>query len=274
MDWDFICLTIDVEWVHPEVLAYVVGLLDARSIPATFFCTHAGICVPGHERALHPNFRRRGDTLRQFRESLGPGAAPADEATIYEHVIKTTMAFCPEGVGIRSHSLFYDSELLPVFARYGIEYHSGCFLPGATGLVPSLREYGILELPICYMDHHDLMVGMTDFRVSNLKLDEPGLKVLAFHPNMIFINAVDEGHYAETKSFYHDGGRLTAARSPGRGVGTLFEEVLDHIATSRAPTARLGDINRAWRDGARAPGSSGEHDGMLLSSPPRRPFPA
>lgn len=250
MNWDFVCLTIDVEWAHPEVLAHVVRLLDAHAIPATFFCTHAGIVVPGHERALHPNFRRQGDTLRQFRENAsGASADPADEAAIYEHVIRTTRSFCPEAVGVRAHSLFHDSDLLPVFARHGIEYDSGCFLPGASGLAPTPREYGILQLPIYYMDHHDLMVGVTDFRAGNLKLDGPGLKVLSFHPNMIFINAAADRDYAETKAYYHDSERLAAARFPGRGVGTLFEELLDHIATRRIPTARLGEINRAWRGG-------------------------
>jgi hypothetical protein len=58
-----VVISIDVEWAHPEVQADVVRLLAERNLRATFFCTHAGISVPGHERALHPNFRRRGNSL-------------------------------------------------------------------------------------------------------------------------------------------------------------------------------------------------------------------
>ena len=247
MNWDVICFTIDVEWAHPEVLAHVVRLFDTHGISATFFCTHAGISVPGHERALHPNFRRQGDTMRQLHDSMGKRNESLDEPTIYEHVVRTTRAFCPEATGVRSHSMFHDAQLFPIFARHKIEYDSGYFLPGAMGIQPTPLQYGILELPIYYMDHHDLIVHATGFRATNLKLDGPGLKVLDFHPNMVYINAVDDSHYVSTKTFYRDCERLGGARFPGRGVGTLLEEVLNHVVGHKLPTATLGEINREWR---------------------------
>jgi hypothetical protein len=246
VDWNFICFTIDVEWAHPEVLAHVRRLLDARGISATFFCTHAGVSVPGHERALHPNFRHHGDTLRQFRESTGTRLEVLDEPTVYEYVVKTTRTFCPEAKGVRSHSLFHDSQLFPIFARNGIEYDSGYLLPGAAGIRPTLREHGILELPVYYMDYHDIMVQMTDFRTTSLKLGEPGLKVLSFHPNLVYINAASENDYAITKPFYHDLERLQGARNPRRGVGSLFEALLDEVADRNLAVATLGEVNRAW----------------------------
>jgi len=250
VSWDFICFTVDVEWAHPEVLAHVVRLFDARGISATFFCTHAGISAPGHERALHPNFRRQGDTMRQLRESMGERVEALDEATIYEHVVKTTRAFCPEATGVRSHSLFHDSQLFPIFARHQIEYDSGYFLPGASDIRPTLRE-GILQIPFTYMDHHDVKVHRTGFRGGSLKLDGPGLKVLDFHPNLVYINASDDNHYLSTKGFYHDCARLADDRFSGRGLGTLFEEILDDVKRRNLPTATLGEINRAWRASAK-----------------------
>src|ERR1700685_2467539 len=76
---DLICLSVDVEWAHDEVLADLVGLLDARGLKATFFCTHAGVSVAGHERALHPNFLRDGDVLRR----VGPVGAEITDGEVY-----------------------------------------------------------------------------------------------------------------------------------------------------------------------------------------------
>src|SRR5262249_35907583 len=58
---DTLCFTVDVEWAAPEVLADIVRLFDTYGVKATFFVTHQGVSVPGHERGLHPNFRRGSD---------------------------------------------------------------------------------------------------------------------------------------------------------------------------------------------------------------------
>ena len=63
------CLSVDEEWANPEVLSDLLRMLDERRLRATFFCTKPGVEVPGHERALHPNFRRTGDTVRNFRNA-------------------------------------------------------------------------------------------------------------------------------------------------------------------------------------------------------------
>jgi hypothetical protein len=247
MDCDLVCLSVDVEWAHPSIVANMVRLFDERSLRATFFCTHAGVSVPGHERALHPNFRRQGDTMRQFRETLGTHSEDENDARVYEFVIRTTKGFCPEAIGTRSHSLFYDAQLLTVYNGCRLEYDSSYFIPGMRGLQPALLGYDVLEIPIYYMDHHDLIVGRTDFRVDRLGLGRPGLKVFDFHPNLVFINAASEGDYIRTKSIYHDHDSLTRAKICGRGVGTLFEELLDYLASRRIPTATLGEVNREWR---------------------------
>ena len=147
---DEVAITVDVEWAHPEVLADVVQMLDDRRLRATFFCTHHGIEVGAHERALHPNFRRSGNTM------VGADAATMDDRAFYSFVVSATRTFCPEAVGVRSHSLLTDSNLLPVYRDAGLEYDSSYMLPLASGLAPAWRGSGILEIPIYYMDHWDL----------------------------------------------------------------------------------------------------------------------
>jgi hypothetical protein len=244
---DQVYLTVDVEWANPEVLADLLRLLDERELRATFFCTHVGVHVPGHERALHPNLRRNGDTLRRLRESVGPGWNSWTDAAIYRHVVQATHAFCPEAVGVRGHSLFYDSELLRMYREAGLEYDSTYFLPLTPGLSPVWKVYGMLEMPMYYVDQFDLIEQATEFRLTGLHLDRPGMKVLAFHPNMVFINASTNAQYLASKPCYQDPERLLRLRHPGRGVRTLFLELMDFLATRPLSVATLGDLNTAWR---------------------------
>ena len=243
-----VCLTIDVDWACREVLGDLVRMLDERKLSGTFFCTHAGIEVPGHERAIHPNFRKRGDTMRQLRDSLtGGDLAALTESAIYEHVVKTTLAFCPEARGVRAHSLHYDSLLLPIYRKAGLEYDSTYLLPFVPGMQPLYKEYDILEIPIYFNDHFYLKIKAENFTVAALKLDQPGLKVCQFHPNMVYLNASADRHYEESRPYYHDAERLRENRQKGRGLRDLFQNLLDHLAGSSSQTLTLGQVNKEWR---------------------------
>ena len=55
-----VCFSVDVEWAAEAVVEDLCRLFREHGIAATFFVTHAGVLAPGHERGLHPNFRRDG----------------------------------------------------------------------------------------------------------------------------------------------------------------------------------------------------------------------
>jgi hypothetical protein len=241
-----VCLTVDVEWATPRILADLRELFDQRGVRATFFVTHAGVDVPGHERGLHPNFRHNGDTRRALNATRGIDGSPS-ESELYEHVVKTTKAFAPEATGVRAHSLFYDSVLMPVYLANGIEYECSYLMSLVAGLRPFEKEYGLLGIPTYYADHFDIMNGLTGFDVARLQLDRPGIKVIDLHPNIVFTNACDNDEFMATKAFYHDEERLLAVRKPGRGIRTLVLDLLDHIARRRLPTATVGEVASAWR---------------------------
>jgi hypothetical protein len=237
-----ICLTFDVEWAADEIIADVLTELAARKLRATFFCTHPGIKVPGHERALHPNFRRNGDTFRDLRRAHGDDFETLDETRLFTAVMERTLAFCPEAVGVRTHSLFFELQLLPIFQDLGLRYDSSCLLP----LQPHLRQHaamwGITEIPIYYMDHFDLVNQATGFGLAGLKLDQPGLKVMNFHPTMLYINAPDDDYYQACKPDYGDPGALLARRHDGLGARNLFLDLLDEIARGQGTTQTLAEI--------------------------------
>ena len=189
-----VSLTVDVEWAHPRVLMDVVSMLDQRGLRATFFCTHAGIDVPGHERAIHPNFRRENNSV--WGDPAVRKAAGRGETEYWQTVVSAFQRFCPEAIGVRSHGLFYDSRLLGVYQAAGLRYDSSCFMPLARGLQPVWIREGILELPIYYMDFWDISERATGFRLDGVRLEEPGLRVLCFHPNLIYANQCCPGKVA------------------------------------------------------------------------------
>ena len=238
-----VAVTVDVEWAHEIVLRDVATLLDERGLRATFFCTHAGVELPGHDRALHPNFDRQNNTLF-------PGGRPPagwTDGEFHRFVLESTRRFCPEAAGIRTHRLYFSSDLLPLYPENGLEYDSTYFLPLTSGLHPVWKNRDVLELPVCYLDHWDLNAGATQFELAGLRLDEPGLKVLDFHPNLVYLNAATPEQYAASKPRYHDPDHLRAMRHEGRGVRTLFLELLDYLASEAAEWRTLGEINRACR---------------------------
>jgi hypothetical protein len=165
--------------------------------------------------------------------------------------LQTTLAFAPEAKGLRTHSHYYDSTLLPLYHRLGLEYDCSYNLPLVGGLRPCWKHDEIVEIPTYYGDHFDIMTGATGFKVDGLALDRPGVKVFDFHPNIIFLNASRNDTYMSTKSFYHDPERLLAARESGRGVRTLLLDLLETVAKRRLPTATVGEVNAAWRNVAK-----------------------
>ena len=250
-----LALTVDVEWAHPTVLADILQLIESRGLRATFFCTHPDVEVPGHERALHPNLRRAGNT------TVPPDvlrAAASDDVAFYRAAVAAAQAWCPEARGVRAHSLISDSDLFPIYSDAGLHYDSSYLLPLTSGLAPVWRGSGIVEIPIYYMDHWDVREQATGFSIDGLGLERPGLKVVSFHPNLVYLNAATERDYLEARPHYHDPMWLTAHRNSGPGVRTLFLSLLDRLAGRETPL--LGDVDAVWR---------AEHGGRHLSLMPR-----
>jgi hypothetical protein len=171
----------------------------------------------------------------------------ASDEQIHNHVVSTTLAFAPEAKGLRSHSLHYDSTLLPVYRRAGLEYDCSYQMPFVSGLRPFWKHHEILEIPTYYADHFDVITGATQFDLGRLFLDRRGLKVFDFHPNLVFINAATDAQYVSTKDFYHDPERLLAARNCAKGVRTLLLDLLAEINRRKLPTATVGEVNAKWR---------------------------
>lgn len=237
-----ICFGVDVEWAVPAIVDDTRALFDEFGIKATFFVTHAGVAVPGHERGIHPNFRRSGDTYRALAD-----AGARTDAEVSEHVIATTLAFAPEAKGVRAHSLHFDSTLLPLYRRAGLEYECSYRVPLVPGLHPFWNQNEIVTIPSYFSDYFELLTGASCFDAERLGLDRDGIKVLDFHPTIIYTNVPSEAEYAARKAFYSDPARLLSSRHRGKGARTLFRDILEYVAGHRIPTLTLGELNAAWR---------------------------
>ncbi|MBF0340010.1 MAG: hypothetical protein HQL95_03500 [Magnetococcales bacterium] len=242
-----LCFSIDVEWAHPVVLADLLGLFDAAGVRCTLFVTHAGVVCGGHERGIHPNFRRNGESMRQLFKNRVVQDEQVTESVLYEHVLATTLGYAPDAIGSRSHALFMESGLLPLFKKLGLKYDASVQMPLVSGLHPWRREQDIVMIPTWYTDHADLMAGYSEFDIKRLPLDSPGLKVFDFHPNLVYLNAPDDAFYQTTKSFYHDPEQLLRVRYAGRGVRTLLLDLLEFIARRGETTVTLNAVNHQFR---------------------------
>lgn len=249
-----VAFSIDVEWAHPVILNDLRALLDDRGITATFFCTHANIDVGHHERGLHPNFRGDGDCLKAFVRANGL-AALTNQTDVYRFVVQYFKAFAPEAVGVRGHSLHYDSQLLDIYRAAGIGYDASYQMPLLDGLAPFWKEGDIVEIPLFYNDYFDLKTQASAFQGSNVRLDTPGLKVINVHPNIIYTNAPSLEFYAAAKAFYHQPEALLARRHQGRGARDLFLDLMDQAVDRGLSIRTLKQINEAWRQTSACPWS-------------------
>lgn len=236
-----VVITVDVEWACAEVVRDVVRLLDERNLRATFFCTHPGIPLGNHEKALHPNYRRRGNSYLAHSEK--GVVSDQSDAELYRQVLQTVHEMYPEAVGARSHCLFFESGLLDAYRESGLQYDSNCFLPMAEHLEPAAITTEILEFPIYYMDEWDLRNQATRFKLEGLRLQTDGLKVLDFHPNLVFLNAATHDQYLASKNRYHDPDWLHEHRRPERGARSLFWDVLNYLATHPDDVVTLSELN-------------------------------
>jgi peptidoglycan/xylan/chitin deacetylase (PgdA/CDA1 family) len=242
-----VCLTVDVEWAHPEVLADLVHAFDERGLRATFFCTHDGVDVGDHERGLHPNLQTRGDVYATCAGDDPESFAALPLAERLAKLLAATKAFAPEAVGARSHCLRFETAMIRAYRDLGMEYDCSYFMPLVEGLRPFWREYEFVQVPTYYIDHGDLKAGLTGFRLEALGLERPGVKVFDFHPNMVFLNCEDDARYQRTRPIYHDPEALLAERHGGRGVRTLFHELLDHLADGPYPVRTVAEVAGEFR---------------------------
>ena len=223
-------ITLDTDWVPQFVLDHALALLAEHGTAATVFCTGPyDLAAANVEAALHPNFL--------------PGSTQGHDP---DEILATLKGYWPKAVGSRSHRLFWHSGLRAVLKRHGIRYDCSSLLP----LCPQSRPAdsgGLLHTTIWWSDNQH-MVHSRDPKAFELPgRDEPGLKVLLFHPIHIYLNTVNLEDYRRGLRNLPPFQELrpedlAPLRRSGPGMETFFKAVLGHLQTTQSRTPTLEQI--------------------------------
>lgn len=233
--FDRICITLDVDWAHEEVLEAAVERLSDAGVKATFFATHSSTVLDDAEGeqfeiGLHPNFN---DCDGDFEAPM----ALVNEAY-------------PDAVGARSHSLFFSSRILELYMKHGLDYEANIFLLEHPGLRPVFRFADLVSIPFIWSDDKQIELGRP-LRGDAVPLHLSGLKVLNFHPIHLFLNTRDVAHYEPSRPSHRDPQALREmAERSQPGLGTLFDELLDRISAEGLEPVRMRDVAAELRGGA------------------------
>ncbi len=210
---DDVCITLDLDWAADEVLRGALDLVRELDVPVTLFCTHSTGLVHGldperFEIAWHPNF-----------------LADRDEGDVLDELAR----LFPAAAGVRTHALYYHSRLVPRYLRRGIRYlaHDLCFLE--AGLAPRTHWSGLVDVPGFWEDDVHALVFDGEFRVAQLGLERPGLKVFDFHPIHLALNTDRMSRYEAARPDIEAGRSLEAHVNPGRGSRTLLVELVERL---------------------------------------------
>jgi hypothetical protein len=240
-------ITFDIDWAPDFVIDAVASMLQARRVRATWFVTHQCAALDRlreeselFELGLHPNFLP-GSTH---------GNTPAE---VLEHV----RVIVPEATSIRTHSLVQSGSLLNMIMQAGLKTDVSIFLPGMPNIRPFEFRLGgrtVTRVPYFWSDDYEMEKISPSWHLAPL-LEVKGIKVLNFHPLLLYLNLSNLGNYHTIKSHAPELNKLTleaadAHIQPGGGPKTFFSELTDHLA-SVGESFRVRDIVDLAVDGKR-----------------------
>lgn len=222
-----LAVSIDVDWAPDPVIRDTISLLDEYDISATIFSTHNdGVDTSGHDRAIHPNFFREGQTEAEALEELDK---------LY-----------PDATGVRSHRLFVHTTLRDLYPD-DIGYESNYMMYGSPGIEPFWVYENVVQMPIYFMDDMWMRRGGDEPSLQTA-LQQPGLKIFCFHPVHVFTNSPSIEFYESVKEHYNDVEKLRDMAVDGFGTRSVFIDLLEEIDRGEYETATLETIASEFRE--------------------------
>ena len=242
---DDVVLTLDMDWAPDCTIDFVAKRLIAHQVRATWFVTHMSPAIVRlrqypelFELGIHPNFlsgSTHGDT---------PDA-----------VLCHCLTLVPDASSIRTHNLVQSTPLLrQLLDQTGITADVSLFLPRTPHLRPVeflWRSRTLLRIPYFWEDAFEMERRVPCWHLAPLLAVGSGLKVFAFHPIHIYLNAANIEPYEALKRRVP---KISEAIPDvlgdyvhaGEGVYVLFMELIEHLATS-GQSLCIRDIYDRWQ---------------------------
>jgi hypothetical protein len=220
--------SIDVDWVDDITLEWTMDLFKTSNLPLTIFATHKTEILSkfnfDYEIGIHPNF------LNIIQD---------DHAA----VIKDLMKMFPSAKGVRSHGLYEYSNLLELYKKNGLEWDSSQLLYLCKNISPYLHPSELVRLPIFWEDD-DYIPLAKNWNLSELHLEQEGIKCFDFHPVHLRLNTCDPRQYAMLKGngFNEEGFRKYSNKDDSKGIYSIFLKLVEYIKKKQIPTCKIGDI--------------------------------
>jgi len=164
-------LTIDADWSPPEIINPVLEKLDNLGIRSTVFCTDykplkGNEPWPLVEYAIHPNFMK-----------------DSTQGSSHVEILDNLKAMLPESVGVRTHRLFWYTDLGNLFENYDLKYDSSIFMPLVQNIQPfQISNGNLIRFPIFWTEQLAMRDNLSDNPNEIPNIKTPGLKVFLFHP--------------------------------------------------------------------------------------------
>lgn len=245
--WNEDALILDVDWAPDCVLREVAARLRDRRVRATWFVTHESPAVS--ELAEDPDLFELG-----IHPNLLPGSSHGGTP---REVLAQCLRWVPGARAMRTHGLVQSTALLDLVIRETpIDVDASLLLPRAAHLEPVEHYWAgrtLCRLPVYWEDDVEMIRPRPCWDLSGLRGEAPGLRIFAFHPIHVALNAGDPGPYEGLKARFPRLSEATPtavaeAARPGAGPGRLFDALTKALAEAGGGR-RLSDLAAAWRAG-------------------------
>lgn len=220
------CFSSDIDWASEEVIQYSHELVTGDQLKLTYFNTHPSLFLDELTQTarakilIHPNF-----------------LADSSHGGSFQEVIDYCHKLVPDADGFRCHRYFEVNDIMDDFFKKGFKFVSNHCTRCETHIKPLRHRSGLLSMPIFLEDGgYLLMDPQLDFDSLLPKLDQPGLKIINFHPAHMAFNTPNFAYTRSIKdsmsreSWNHlDVSGIQKLAYAGSGIRNIIQRIIEHV---------------------------------------------
>lgn len=229
-----ICFTSDIDWAPEEVIEDFISLFEEYNVKCTLFATHDSKILKTlnpklFEIGIHPNFNQ----ILFSKENRND----------INDILQNLMLIYPESIGVRNHSLTYNTGLLEIYRNLGLQYESNTLIPYNINLKPYKCWSGLTRIPYNWEDDVHFLYNKS-FTLNFLdNYQEEKFYILDYHPIHVYLNTDSEKTYNNARPYYQQVSQLKCLRN--NSIDGARDNLIMHlkfIKENSIPTFQLKDL--------------------------------